>query len=497
MAPLLSQLEGSHGAERVLVSLTESLTQSQLAERCATLAELIRSEGFRVIALHVDNRPDWVVIDLACQQASVCLVPLPTFFSAEQLQHVLDTVPVDGLFTDQPDLLAPLVAGRIRPGSSLTVGDCSLLRLDPPPNPTAIPGNSGKITFTSGSTGRPKGVCLSNEQLLLQAAALAATVGIDAPRHLCLLPLSTLLENIAGVYAPLLAGGEVILPKLAEVGFEGSSSLDSNRFLSLLSRQQPHSIILTPQLLQLLVAAARSGWAPPASLRFVAVGGAKVPAGLIDSAHDLGIPAFEGYGLSECASVVSLNVPGRSHSGSCGWPLPHLEVALDDGEILVRGNAMLGYAGEPESWGQEWIHTGDLGHMDDQGHLFIDGRKKNLLISSFGRNINPEWVESELLASGALSECIVFGDARPYCVALLTPHNPAASDASIQQWVDRSNTRLPDYARIRRWLRLAEPLAASSALLTENGRPKRQAILARYGDAVESLYTPSAKARTA
>jgi len=495
---LLSRLEGGQQPDRVLVSnANTSLTYARLAERCTSLAQLIRSLDLRAVALHMDNGPDWVVIDLACQEASVCLVPLPTFFSAEQLRHVLDTVPVDAVFTDQPEALAPLVAGRVQPGAQLAVGACTLLRLDPPQTAAAIPGGSGKITFTSGSTGRPKGVCLSNRQLLGQAAVLAAAVKLEQPRHLCLLPLSTLLENIAGVYAPLLAGGEVILPTLAEVGFSGSSSLDPRTLLELLSKQRPHSLILTPQILQLLVAAAQSGWSPPTSLRFVAVGGAKVHSGLLDAAQQLGIPAFEGYGLSECASVVSLNVPGSNRVGSCGKPLPHVQIEFDRGEILVRGNAMLGYAGETGSWAQELIRTGDLGYLDDQGYLFINGRKKNLLISSFGRNINPEWVESELLGNAALSECVVFGDGRPFCIALLRPRDPSASDESIQRCVDRSNAQLPDYARVERWHRLEQPLAAGNGLLTENGRPKRAAILAHFDAVIDSLYTTPAKVRTA
>jgi long-subunit acyl-CoA synthetase (AMP-forming) len=482
------------GADPVLVSdSTEALTRSALAGRCSALAELLRQEGFGVVALHLDNGPDWIVIDLACQMAAACLVPLPTFFSIEQLGHVLDSIPIDAVFTDRPDLLAPLCAGRLRPGPEFSppefsLGDCTLLRLEPAAPSDALPENSGKVTFTSGSTGRPKGVCLDNQQLWAQAAALAAASGLERPRHLCLLPLSTLLENVAGVYAPLLAGGEVIVPTLAEIGFEGSSTLNPERFLALLSRQQPHSIILTPQMLQLLVTAAGAGWVPPATLRFVAVGGARVAPGLIEAAQGLGIPAFEGYGLSECASVVSLNVPGSNRSGSCGRPLPHVRVDRVDGEILVSGNAMLGYAGEPGSWRQGQIATGDLGYLDDDGFLHIDGRKKNLLISSYGRNIAPEWVESEALADGALAECLVFGDARPWCVALLTPRDTAASDPAIQQSIDRCNARLPDYARIRRWQRLAQPLAASRDLLTENGRPKRQAVAARYRNAIDTLY---------
>lgn len=489
MAPVLSQLEGLHGRDDVLVrSETEALTLSALVERCSALAALIRSLEVRVVALHMDNRADWLVVDLACQLAGVCLIPLPGFFSSEQLRHVLESMPVGAVFTDFPDQIAPLCAGRVRPGPDLAIGACRLLRLDLPAEPGPLPDHTGKVTFTSGSTGRPKGVCLSNLQLLAQAEALAAAAGLDRPRHLCLLPLSTLLENVAGVYAPLLAGGEVIVPSLAEVGFSGSSELDPRILVSLLSRHEPNTIILTPQILQALVGAARQGWKPPSSLRFVAVGGARVPVTLLESARALGIPAFEGYGLSECASVVSLNVPRSDRPGSCGRPLPHLQVEIVDGEICVSGNAMLGYAGEPDSWGRGRIATGDLGSMDDAGFLFVSGRRKNLLISSYGRNISPEWVESEALGGGALAECVVFGDAQPYCVALLSPRDPGAGDEAIQRVLDRCNARLPDYARIRHWRRLPRPLAESGALLTANGRPRRDAIAARYGRLIDGLY---------
>jgi len=246
-----------------------------------------------------------------------------------------------------------------------------------------------------------------------------------------------------------------------------------------------------------MVSAAQAGWTPPPSLAFVAVGGSKVSESLLLEAHALGIPAFEGYGLSECASVVSVNVPGDARPGSCGRPLHHLEVVLEDGEILVRGNAMLGYVGEPASWEGDTVRTGDLGFLDDDGYLFINGRRKNLLISSYGRNINPEWVESELLAQAPLAECVVFGDAQPYCVALLSPRNADTNDRTIQQAIDRCNSSLPDYARIRRWHRLEQPLSACGDLMTENGRPKRQAIMSHFQGAIESLYTTHADARTA
>ena len=464
------------------------LTAGVLAGRARALAATIGRQGLRAVALQLDNGPDWIVIDLACQAAGVVSVPLPTFFSSDQLRHVLDTMPLDAVFTDRPDVLAPLCAGRLEGGPEFQIGSAVLLRVDPPRSPVALPPGTGTVTFTSGSTGRPKGVCLSHAQLLAQAEALAGAVGLEAPRHLCALPLSTLLENVAGAYAPLLAGGEVIAPALADLGFTGSSSLDPQRFLAAVAQAQPTSLILTPQMLHLLVAAARRGWTSAASLAFVAVGGARVPAGLVEDAHALGIPAYEGYGLSECASVVSLNTPGAARPGTCGRPLPHLRVDVVDGEIHVAGNAMLGYAGDPHSWSQPVVATGDLGRLDADGFLHIEGRRKNLLISSFGRNVSPEWVESELLADGVLGECVVLGDARPHCVALVTPRDPQLCDRVIQLTIDRCNAGLPDYARVLGWRRLPRPLAGDAELLTDNGRPRRPAIEARYGDLIADLY---------
>ncbi len=149
---------------------------------------------------------------------------------------------------------------------------------------------------------------------------------------------------------------------------------------------------------------------------------------------------------------------------------------------------MLGYLGEPASWGQSAIHTGDLGYINEQGYVVISGRKKNLLISSFGRNINPEWVESEMLSQPLLSECVVLGDARPYCVALVSPQSSQTGDDVIQRHVDRVNLRLPDYARVKRWYRLSRPLSSHSNLLTLNGRPRRELIAAQFASLIDSLY---------
>ena len=466
----------------------KSLDAARFAHASRSLADRLSARGIRVLALHADNSTDWVIADMACQLADICLIPLPTFFSSEQILHVLETVPVDAVLCEWPEYFEQHSGSRLQRDPCRLPGPHTLLNHQSVAHRSVLPEHTAKITFTSGSTGRPKGVCLSQAQMQKQAAALNEQVGLEHPRHLCVLPLSTLLENIAGVYTPLIAGGEVIVPSLAELGFTGSSSLDTDRLTHAISRYRPHSLILTPQLLKALVAAAKCGWKTPDSLRFVAVGGARTAPELLDEAHGAGIPAYEGYGLSECASVVALNTPGNNNPGSGGRPLKHLGVEIEDGEIVVSGNVMLGYVAEPESWGLEKIHTGDLGLVDDRGFVHIEGRRKNLLISSFGRNINPEWVEAEMLIEDTISECVVFGDARPFCVALLSAGKEGISDETLQDRIDAVNQKLPDYARVRRWARLPRPLGVEGGLLTDNGRPKRAAIASRFQSQIETLY---------
>jgi long-chain acyl-CoA synthetase len=485
MSGLLNCLSSYSPDHVVLRDRVQELTAGELTRRVHALAALLVQYTCKRVALLTDNGPDWIVADLACQEAGIPCVPLPLFFTQAQQQHVFESCGIDALLTQLP-LPAPQFHEDMEGVHGFTL---SLSRRSVEHMP-ALPEGTSKITFTSGSTGTPKGVCLDSAQQWRQARALREAVGLDAPVHLCVLPLATLLENLAGVYAPLLAGGTVVLRGLAELGFSGSGLRDPQKFLDMLAAVQPDSLILVPQLLRLLVSAVRLGWrAPP--LKFIAVGGARVGAGLIHEARALGLPVYEGYGLSECASVVSLNTPTADLPGSCGRVLPHLDVSIIAGEIHVANNAMLGYVGEPASWHPPWIATGDLGHVDAKGFLHIDGRCKNLLISSYGRNISPEWVESELLGSPLIAEAVVFGDARPCCVALLTPSQRGMTDADIAAVVASVNRALPDYARVKRWLRLPAPLAGSKDLLTANGRPRRERIEALYGSQIHALYAQS------
>ena len=491
---VIAQRSSQHTGNQVLLRDSQRcLTADQLITDCRELANSLQAIDSKMVALFGDNSCDWVTADLACQQANICLVPIPTFFSQSQIDHVCITLAVDTVICQSSQPFNCIPGTKLQGQRPILDGRYQLLQLNCAVPGAALPASTQKITFTSGSTGQPKGVCLSAEQQLLQASALADAVAIDRPRHLCLLPLSTLLENIAGLYTPLLCGGEVIIPTLGEIGFQGSSSLNTQQFCQTISRYQPQSMILTPQLLVAIIAAAKQGWVPPQSLTFVAVGGGRVSEQLLSEAQQYGIPAYEGYGLSECASVVSLNTRAESAASTSGKPLPHLTVSIEDGEISVSGNAMLGYAGQPQSWGQKTIQTGDIGSLDSNGFLTISGRSKNMLISSFGRNINPEWVESELVANTLIADAVIYGDDQPHCVALLHPRDPQLSDVAMQKIIDKVNAGLPDYAQVKKWHRLPQPLHSEPGLVTDNGRPVRAAIATHYQEAIDSLYRQGVK----
>jgi long-subunit acyl-CoA synthetase (AMP-forming) len=482
---VLSARASRHDPAPVLIGAGQRFDAGALVAAIERTVHALRHARLRCLALRADNAPSWVVIDLACQLADIRLVPLAPFFSPQQAAHVLTAAGCDALAS--PDLRwpgSPLAVG------SPAAGDLAGLpfwRL--PVAPVDMPDGTTKITFTSGSTGAPKGVCLSADHPQRVAASLATLIDLPGVRHLCLLPLATLLENVGGVYAPLLSNGTVYLPSLAETGLSGASSVDMVALTGAIDRHQPHSLILVPALLQALVGALGCGWHPPRSLCFVAVGGARVAPALLDTARRGGLPVYEGYGLSECASVVSLNTPGHDQPGSAGRPLPHLSVTIDNGELTVGGSGFLGYLGQPESWYPTAVRSGDVGHLDADGFLHVRGRRDNLIVTSFGRNVSPEWVEAALLAGPLLRDAVVFGNGETHCAALLGTAN-AIGDDVLDAWVCRVNADLPDYARIGAFARLPAPLAATG-LLTGNGRPRRAAIAERYADVLARLFSAS------
>lgn len=432
-------------------------------------AQTLRARRVRVLATALDNGPAWAIADLAALRAGIVHVPLPGFFTEAQRAHVLQAAGVDAV-------LAPQALAGFAP-QELALGADALVLNQRHVEPVSMPPRTAKITFTSGTTGAPKGVCLAAGALLDVAQGVAGALErIGIGRHLCSLPLPLLLENVAGLYAPLLEGAASVLLPSREVGLSGSSSFDPARLEAAVERFHADSVITLPQMLR-----SWAGWrlatgARSSRVKFVAVGGATVGATLIDGARNAGLPAYEGYGLSECGSVQTLNVPRADVPGSVGRPLAHAQLRIAaDGEIEVAGTPMLGYLGGPAQEGKWWA-TGDLGAIDTNGFVHVRGRKKNVLITAFGRNVSPEWVEAQLQAQPAIAHAVVFGEGAPALCAVLWPVHPATGAAALAEAVAAANTTLPDYARVLHWTRALQPFSVQSGMATANGRPQRAAI---------------------
>lgn len=424
-----------------------TLTYNTLASRVAA-----RAEGFAdlpaTVGLLAPNSVEWVIADLALALAGKTLVPLPTFFSAGQLHHIVSDAGVAHVLCAPQTQAAAEALGK--PFSVVVGGGGDTLDCAPFPGGLDAADEAKRIIYTSGTTGAPKGVRIGSKQITASARGLlCACQATEADHYLSVLPFSLLLEQIAAICLPILAGARLTLdPTAAGAAMHG----DPRPLVEAFATVRPTASVLVPGLLGAWVQGLHaSSTRAPDTLRFVAVGGAPVPAPLADRAWELGIPVHEGYGLSECCSVVSVNRPGPRGvcgarvPGTAGQVLGGLDVTLDNGEIVVHGPTVMdGYLGAQDLTGQTW-RTGDLGEFTAEGALRVLGRKDRLIVTPQGRNINPEWIET--LAQGApgvMGAKLALLEGREL-VLDITPAPHAQDD--LEQVVRQALTTAPDYAQ--------------------------------------------------
>jgi len=433
----------------------------EVGELALHLAAENRAEA--PLALAMDHGADEALIELAALEAGLPVLSIPGFFTPEQKLHAIASCGAQAVYQTSPRKPAE------RRSSA----------------PVPLPLGTARITFTSGSTGTPKGVCLSAEHMLGVARSVVERLGSEhAGRHLALLPPGILLETVAGFLSTMLAGGTYVCPPQALAGLGDPFRPDFAAMLTGIAQWNITSLILVPEYLAGLVAAMEASGTRLPLLTLVAVGGARVPPELIARARALGLPVRQGYGLTECGSVVSLEDADDAEAGSAGRPLEHMQARIAaDGEILLEGPLCLGTIGGAAPASP--LATGDIGRIDAQGRLWIEGRKSNLIITSFGRNVSPEWVEAALLAQPAIAQAMVHGDGRPAPEALLVPAHP---EADLPAAVAAANATLPAYAQVAHW-REAAHFTPFNGQLTGNGRLRRDAIAAAYLSGAPSFFT--------
>lgn len=467
-----------------------------------------RTQRLRV-GLVATNGVDWVVGDLACLLAGAVQVPVPLGFSAQQASGLLRQV----------DLCIADRAGAARvqqwgPTTVLPAGTPvkqvdvqSLVAAGHGVAPPELPAEDWicKVVHTSGTTSNPKGVQIRAEGL----SALLKSLFKHVPdrsweRYLSLVPLSLLIEQVTAVYLPVMGGGTVaFLP--ADVPLLGTAADAVSKILPVIQVSRPTTLMGPPVLFEAFAAVAQEhpddspqqlserlfGTTEPA---FLACGGAPVSAAVLELLFDRGIPVFEGYGLSENSSVVCWNTPNGYKLGSVGKPLDHVTVRVaEDGELLVKSTSLFaGYTtDDPSSCHLDddgWLYTGDIAEVDEDGYVHVRGRKKNIIITSSGRNVAPDWVASRYQALPQVANAVVFGNHSDGVVGffvLADGYGDAEARAAIN---DFGAVNLSEAEQVR-WIHtIASDDPRLGELFTITGRPMRERIWALIsGTGQESL----------
>ena len=434
----------------------------------------------RILGILIQNSPQWIIIDLAAMEKEITKVPMATFFTKEQIRHLIEDSNIDTVISEYPELIRKTAEVKKEETIIINGKNYIVSRIKTKKREKRSLNDIDKITYTSGTTGKPKGVLITRKMIHTVAKSLVqASEGKPTDRAMVIMPLSILLENIASVYVPILAGATIIIPNNNEIGITGSSSINMQYFIKSIFKYKPTTIVIPPILLKILIQMIKEGHEVK-TLRFIAVGGAPIGKELLQQSKELKIPVFQGYGLSEAGSVVTLNTKSQNKIGSVGKPLPHIKIKIDkSNRILISGNITKGYLNKSVTNINGWMDTGDIGYIDKDGYLFITGRRKTQIITAYGRNISPEWIESELSSYKEIIQTAVYCNNEKGITAVIIVNRNVNAEQVINI-VEKVNNSLPDYARIKNYIISDKKFSIKNKTLSASGTPLRKEINKKY-----------------
>lgn len=381
------------------------------------------------------------------------------------------------------------------------------------------PEDVAAIIYTSGTTGESKGTMLTHSNFVSNVEAMIdrqppEDVGEQAVT-LIYLPLSHVYARTCDLYV-----GSSTERALALA--ESIDALGLN-----LQEVRPHTMIGVPRVYEKLVSAARDRMAAGdrnglrnvlgGRLRWCSAGGAALSPDIARFFFESGVPVYQGYGLTETSPVISMSCDGQSKFGAAGKLVERVEVKIaPDGEILSRGpHIMKGYWNKPQATAEAidsagWFHTGDVGRLDDEGFLFITDRKKDIFVSSYGKNIAPQLIEGLLGFDPLIEHACIYGDGKKYLTALVVPAQPqllawaetnGLPDRSVKGLITlpevhalytvRIANALMDLApheQIKDFVLLDEPFSAAAGTMTSTAKLRRKQIIDLHRAALEALY---------
>jgi len=483
------------------------------------------------VALLADNSYEWLLSDLALQAIGAVSVPLHTQLSGEQIgdqiAHSGSTFAIvssPGLYSKLKPQLSRL---KLSPQQLATIdfdlpGAWQLQQWLEEKQATdedlrwlqTAAGQIGAadlltILYTSGTTGDPKGVMLTQRNVVANAYSKCATLPLGPEDiRVCWLPLSHIFARVCDLVTGILAGCETVLSRGRDFVLD-----ECRQFHPTYMNAVPY---FYERCYRLLLQAGQLnnnealGKLLGGRMRICNCGGAPLADHVFDYFRAAGIGLVTGYGLTEAAPVVTSNRPGAWRRGSVGQVISGVEIKLaEDGEVLARGeNIMPGYYRNPDATGRAlrdgWLHTGDLGHLDQEGYLYLNGRKDDLIVLSTAKKVYPADLENLLLASPAITQCCLFGDRRNFLVAMVAiePNElkavAAAANTSttaanwqeetVQQEFGRLLAGRASHEQIGGVLILKEPFSTANGMLTAKQSMRRKEIHRHYSGELEKHY---------
>ncbi|REF28601.1 long-subunit acyl-CoA synthetase (AMP-forming) [Xenorhabdus cabanillasii] len=474
-----------------------SLTYHDIEKRaaklqCELLSKIEKIKGNKNITVGIicRNSTDWIIADLSCLFTGLISLPLPHAFSYAQAHHLASKCDLFIFDKTGEETLDKKWGIQINKEKSILLDDAFFSALE---NKILLDlTNEGgaeicKVIHTSGTTSTPKGVKLKQEAIIETFKNLSSAIPKESQKeYLSLVPLSLLLEQMTAIYLPFIHGGTVnFLPK--NMPLIGENKCDITEILNWIKEVKPTAMTVPPVVIEALLNAVEQGDETLYQyLKFVphiTCGGARVDVRTLEQLRSLGIDAYQGYGLSENASVVSVNTPQFNRLGSVGRPLPHVEVRIaDENSIEIRSSSLFsGYSGYDPSvcYVDEdgWLNTGDIGYLDEENYLYVSGRKKNIICLPNGRNVYPEKIESEVQNRKGVISSTLFLDDKKGMVILLKVDPSKFKREEIEDWMDK------EYSDVERpeqlWI-VNKNNPTLDSLFTVTGRPKREEIKKFY-----------------
>ena len=532
------------------------------------------------VAVMAPNSPEWVYADLGSMACGALSVPVYHTEGVGTLLHILQDSQSRFLFIHSPliagelldhlgklphletiiQLEGPVVGERcLRLETFLQQREVAATAELAHRLATAKPGDVATLVYTSGTTGPPKGVMLTHANFLSNVEACSNLFPIGpADQCLSFLPLSHVFERMAGYYFMLNQGAVIAYA-------ENFDSVPAN-----LAEVRPTVVISVPRLYekmyarvlervlagpwlkkQLFFGALKAGRAlvesemsgEPAGvllqktatlarkvvfaplrehlggrLRFFVSGGAPLGRDIAEFFFAVGLPIYEGYGLTETSPVIAANTPQHVRLGTVGLPIPGTEVRIaDDGEILARGPGVFqGYWNQPEQTAEVfengWFRTGDIGQLDADGFLAITDRKKDLIVTAGGENVAPQVLENVFKTDKFITNVLVYGDRKPFLTALIVPNfdniekfarehridflnhcdlvNHPQVLRLIRDRIDLHQVSMPPIQRIKRFTLISRDFSSSEGEVTPTLKVKRKVVARHFHRVLEEMYLP-------